>query len=113
MRMLLGGEHEVTAFTGGREALDRIRSGLVYDALLCDLMMPGMTGMQFYDELLDAAPELAARVVFVTGGAFTPSSRRFLERVPNPRLEKPFDLDALHRALDAVAEPTNAKPAAP
>ena len=40
-------------------------------------------------------PELAPRVIFMTGGVFTPAAQAFLERVPNPRIEKPFDVDAL------------------
>jgi CheY-like chemotaxis protein len=58
-------------------------------------MMPVMTGMELYDELGRVAPEQRERVVFLTGGAFTASARAFLGRVPNPRLEKPFDVDDL------------------
>ena len=53
-------------------------------------MMPEMSGMDFYDELVRRFPDVAARVTFVTGGAFTPAAKAFLERVKNPVLEKPF-----------------------
>jgi CheY-like chemotaxis protein len=54
-------------------------------------MMPQMTGMDLYDELVRTAPAQADRMVFLSGGAFTAAARTFLEDVPNQRLEKPFD----------------------
>ena len=62
-----------------------------FDVIFCDLMMPEVTGMDFYAELKEVAPKQADAVVFVTGGAFTQRARAFLEHVPNPRLDKPFD----------------------
>jgi two-component system cell cycle sensor histidine kinase/response regulator CckA len=111
LRLLLSRDHDVIALTSAREALARIETGFRCDVLLCDLMMPDVTGMDFYDTLSRDFPDLASRMVFLTGGAFTPSSQQFLERVPNPRLEKPFELDALHAALATVIK--NTKPAAP
>jgi hypothetical protein len=35
----------------------------------------------------------------VSGGAFTPRAREFLERVPNARVEKPIDLSNLRLLL--------------
>jgi flagellar L-ring protein precursor FlgH len=43
--------------------------------ILCDLIMPVVTGMDLYDELRRTRPALAARVVFMTGGTFTPRTR--------------------------------------
>jgi hypothetical protein len=48
---------------------------------------------------------LLERLVFLTGGAFTPSGREFLERVPNPRLEKPFDVPRLLKVISDVGGP--------
>ena len=62
------------------------------------MMMPVMTGMEFYDKLLASRRELAERIVFLTGGAFTVRAREFLDRIPNTRIEKPFDARNL-RAL--------------
>jgi CheY-like chemotaxis protein len=61
-------------------------------------MMPVMTGVELHSELLRTAPDQAAAMVFLTAGAFTPRARAFLDEVPNPRLDKPFELSAL-RAL--------------
>jgi PAS domain S-box-containing protein len=91
-------DHDVTVFTDARGARDHITSGERYDVLFCDLMMPEMTGMEFHAEVARTTPEQADRIIFVTGGAFTPAATEFLERVPNERLDKPFDSNAL-RAL--------------
>jgi CheY-like chemotaxis protein len=63
--------------------------------ILCDLMMPQMTGMELHEHLLALAPDQAARMVFVTGGAFTEGAREFLESMPRRCLEKPFQPDAV------------------
>jgi CheY-like chemotaxis protein len=87
----------VTA-TRAIDALQRIQSGERFDVILCDLMMPQVTGMELHAELAARDPAQAAKMVFVTGGAFTSDARGFLDKVPNRRLEKPFDLGTL-RAL--------------
>jgi CheY-like chemotaxis protein len=78
--------------TSGKEALALIASGERFDAILSDLMMPEVTGMEIYDELSRLALYQAKRMIFLTGGAFTEKARAFLERVPNPRVEKPFEV---------------------
>jgi PAS domain S-box-containing protein len=98
IRRTLSNEHEVVAITRAAEALSRLTAGERFDVLISDLMMPEMTGMELYDELTRRWPEVAERVVFLTGGAFTPRAREFLERVPNRRMDKPFDATLL-RAL--------------
>jgi CheY-like chemotaxis protein len=84
-------EHEVVVSSDAANALQRILSGERFDVLLCDLMMPQMTGMDLHAALLTQAPEQAERMVFLSGGAFTAAARAFLDEVPNQRLEKPFD----------------------
>ena len=91
IRRTLGRRHQVTTTTSGREAIDRIKGGERYDLILCDLMMPMVTGMEVHGELTASVPEQADRIVFLTGGAFTTHARDFLKRVPNERFEKPFD----------------------
>jgi PAS domain S-box-containing protein len=98
---ILSPPHRVTLVAGGAEALARLSDGR-YDVVLCDLMMPGMSGMDLYDRLERTRPEVARRVVFLTGGAFTDAAREFLARVPNARLEKPFEPAVLRAAVAAV-----------
>jgi PAS domain S-box-containing protein len=106
LELMWNREHEVATATSASVALERLKAGEPFDAIFCDLMMPGMTGMKFYEALSVDRPELVPRVVFTTGGAFTPASREFVERVPNKCLEKPFDmrqLDEILRTLGARA----------
>jgi PAS domain S-box-containing protein len=91
-------EHEVTVTGGAAEALAAIAAQPDIDVILCDLMMPEVSGIELYRELAVRHPELAPRVVFITGGAFTPEATAFLRQTGNPLLEKPFDLPRL-RAL--------------
>jgi PAS domain S-box-containing protein len=98
LRLVLAEEHEVDVLTNARHALERLRGGERYGVILCDVMMPELSGMDFHRELTQSHPELAADIIFLTGGAFTLGAREFLDCVPNPRLSKPFkwtDLRAL------------------
>ena len=83
--------HDVTSFSSAREALDLIRSGSRFDVILCDLMMPDISGADLHVELTRAFPDQAARMVFLTGGAFTPAAASFLENVENAQVGKPFE----------------------
>ena len=95
---LLARDHEVVAVQSATEALDLLRGGATFDVVLCDVMMPHMTGVDFHEQLATFSPRLAAEVVFLTGGAFTTRAREFLESAKNHKLDKPFDVAAL-RAL--------------
>jgi PAS domain S-box-containing protein len=99
LRRLLSSEHSVSIVASGREALARVRGGQRYDVILCDLMMPEMTGADLHAELTEAAPDQANRIIFITGGAFSPSSQKFLENVPNLWFEKPCDIQKLRSAI--------------
>ncbi|HET9553954.1 MAG TPA: ATP-binding protein [Anaeromyxobacteraceae bacterium] len=101
---LLQPEVEIDGLADAREALSRLEGGARYDAALCDLMMPGLTGMAFHDALAARWPELAARCGFVTGGAFTDEARRFVERWPGRTLEKPFEAGALRALVRRLAD---------
>jgi FixJ family two-component response regulator len=62
-------------------------------------MMPELTGMGLHEALVSERPEMATRMVFISAGAFTPEARAFLERVPNDRIFKPFDVGAVREAI--------------
>ena len=88
---ILAHDHDVVEVDTARAALDRIVAGERFDVILCDLMMPKMTGMELHAELTRQAPDQVGRMVFLTGGAFTAEARGFLDQAPNQRIEKPFD----------------------
>jgi CheY-like chemotaxis protein len=86
--------HDFTAVTRAAEALELLRAS-PYDLVLCDLMMPDMSGIDLYEAVQREVPAMAARFVFLTGGAFTARARAFLDTVPNARVEKPFDRNTI------------------
>ncbi len=90
--------HHVTCAASGREAITQIAAS-EFDVLLCDLLMPDLTGMDVFEHIAAERPALASRVVFMTGAAFTPRARELIERASNPVLHKPFDAD---QVLDAL-----------
>ena len=70
-----------------------------FDLILCDMMMPEVSGVDLHAWLSDENPELAKQLIFVTGGAFTPRAREYLNHVDNERLEKPFDMVELRKIV--------------
>jgi CheY-like chemotaxis protein/two-component sensor histidine kinase len=93
---LFGRDVRTEALADPREALARLTAGERFDVILCDVMMPEMSGQEFWEALGRVAPEQRERLVFVTGGAFTAEAQAFLQSVPNPICTKPFDPRALH-----------------
>jgi two-component system cell cycle sensor histidine kinase/response regulator CckA len=91
VKRILSKDHDVVAVVTAKEALALCADGERFDLILSDLMMPEMTGMDLHRELSRIDPELAERMVFLTGGAFTPKARRFLSETAQEHLEKPFD----------------------
>ena len=87
--------YEVHCVQDAREALRLLSNGMYFDAILCDLMMPGMSGMDFVTELERLAPDLALRTGLMTGGAFTAQAREFVGRRSRGLLEKPFERERL------------------
>ena len=103
LRRLLQREHDVEVESEAQAALARLERGERFDLILCDLMMPRMSGVEFLGAVKVARPDLAPRVVFMTGGAFTEEARAFLREVPNPFLDKPIDPDRLRALVREVA----------
>ncbi|BDG10127.1 sensor histidine kinase [Anaeromyxobacter paludicola] len=103
VRRALHGFAEVVCETAGRQALQRFAAGERFDLVLCDVMMPQMTGTQFHAALAQLDPAAARDLVFVSGGAFAGAEREALALLPNERLEKPLDLARLRSLLAARA----------
>jgi signal transduction histidine kinase len=101
IRRILGADHDVDVATDGHHALELLRGDLGYDLILCDLMMPQMTGMDFYDQVQALRADHMERIVFMTGDAFTAAARTFLDQVPNQCIEKPFDAHHLRSLVGA------------
>jgi CheY-like chemotaxis protein len=100
---MLCAEMDSTIAEDGAAALDMIRHGAHFDAILCDVMMPGMNGADVYDALCKCAPEQAARTIFMTGATLNPAMSEFLNET-RCHLYKPFDLNAARAAIASVSE---------
>ena len=93
----------MSVVNSAEDARRRLEAGERFAAIVCDLMMPGMTGMDLHDWVTANDPFLAARFVFVTGGAFTERSRAFLERTQVACVEKPFEPARLREVVHRTA----------
>ncbi|HYI02871.1 ATP-binding protein [Hyalangium sp.] len=90
-RRIIGRSHEVVVVQSGREALALLEKDDAFDRIFCDLMMSDLTGMDVYEALASHRKDCLERFVFMTGGSFTERARTFLQTVPFPRIDKPFD----------------------
>ncbi len=95
--------HQVTVQLSAREALALFQAGERFDVVICDLMMPEITGMDLHAAVLALDPAQASRMVFVTGGAVTTRARDFVATVGNPVLDKPFDVRKLREVIARFA----------
>jgi signal transduction histidine kinase len=95
------GAHDVVAVTEASEAFAKLAAGEAFDVILTDLMMPEISGRDVLDKLTAEWPHLAANVIFMTGGAFTPESREFLDRASQRVLAKPFSIEELQAVVRA------------
>lgn len=94
---------QVTCLEESREALELLsRPEVDFDVVICDLMMPGISGMELADELERLRPDLRKRMLFLTGGAVTATAEAFLQREDVRYLEKPVDVAELELVLDEL-----------
>ena len=99
LRLALGDRFEVEVVDSGRGAEKLLETDGAFDLVLCDLMMPEVSGMDLYERIRQLRPELAPRFVFMTGGAFTDRARDFLKEHRMRRIEKPFSLERVEELL--------------
>jgi PAS domain S-box-containing protein len=95
-------DYDVMHVTAAAEAVELLARES-FDVILCDVMLPGMSGIDLFEAVSRAEPHLLRRFIFVTGGAFTQRARDFLASVPNARIDKPFDASVIRDAVAALA----------
>lgn len=74
-----------------------------YDAIITDLKMPGITGMEIHDRLAAVDPEGLEKLVLITGDTASNEVAEFVARLRQPLVQKPFDMRALADLLDRTA----------
>lgn len=95
LQRLLSDRYDIAATDDAVEALGWLDAGQRFDAILSDMMLPGMSGMEFFRHLQARHPPLASRTGFITGGAFSDEARDFLVANRDRLLEKPFTTSSL------------------
>ena len=98
-RLLEQAGHRVVEADSAAAALELVAGNERPDAVVSDVLMPGKTGLAFYDELTEKAPELSRRLVFLTGAARDRGVHDKIENLGVPLLAK---LDDLQLVVDAV-----------
>jgi two-component system cell cycle sensor histidine kinase/response regulator CckA len=93
--------YQVQAVPGGKDALGKLAKN-VYDLLLVDLKMPGMSGRELYEAMKKKHPNSAKRVVFITGDVMTGDTTKFLTSTGRPYLVKPFDSKDITGVIEKV-----------
>jgi signal transduction histidine kinase/ActR/RegA family two-component response regulator len=105
VRRVFDKEFRVEIALDGQSALEKLRK-TDFDVVLCDVMMPGITGLDVYRQVRSENEPLARRFVFATGGLFSQELSDSVKRLSNMIVEKPFDPAELRRViLAAVPEP--------
>jgi len=97
-------DYDAVVLSAGEAAVTLLEGNDHFDLILCDLNMPGMSGMDLFDWVRSHRPELVRKMVFMTGGAFTPRATRFVYEVSNPVVEKPFDVEEFGVRLAELIE---------
>ena len=63
------------------------------------MKMPGFDGEKLYDLVETEKPDLAEHIIFVTGDMVSPRTQKFLERIGNPFIAKPFDVEQIQKLI--------------
>jgi DNA-binding NtrC family response regulator len=109
LSLALGDDHDVETTSSAKTALELLTAHAngagpqPFDVVLCDLAMPEIDGVTFYERM--QAMGIADRFVLMTGGAFAPRAASFVESRACPSISKPFLLERLLALLDRVAPP--------
>lgn len=93
--------HIVETAASGQEALELLEKR-PFDIIFCDMMMPGMDGMDLYETVKQQGRGIERNFVFITAGAFEDRAARFLARVPNEMVQKPFNRDVLRKIVESA-----------
>ena len=101
VRRVFDKEFRVDIALDGQSALEKLRES-DYDVVLCDVMMPGVSGLEVYRQVRSENEALAGRFVFATGGLFSQELSDSVKRLSNMIVEKPFDPAELRRVILAA-----------
>jgi signal transduction histidine kinase/CheY-like chemotaxis protein len=105
-RRMLIEHHDIELAYSGAEGLKLLEHDRRFDVILCDLQMPELSGADVYRLVSERWPGLERRFIIITGGAFSPEARRFIEEGTVTCLNKPFQLSEILEIIDRSAAST-------
>ena len=106
---ILRHQHDVEVVSSARDALARLRADPSYDVILCDVMMPELTGIDVYRRRSAMAPPFDHRMVFLTGGAFTPRAHALAGTIRDEQVDEPFVATTLQETVDHLVSGRRAR----
>ena len=102
LKKVLGGEgYEIETTSSGEEALGMIKNKR-YSLILCDIKLPGLSGVELYEQIGKTAPSLQKRVIFITGDVTSADTGEFLKRAKASYVTKPFDIAKLKEEVSRM-----------
>ena len=104
LRQMLNDAFQVATVPSAQEGLQRFVEGETFDVVLCDLTMPGMTGMEWYEKIKAEFPEMEKRILFMTGGPRSSEAAEFMKVMGKRVVEKPFEPRTLRALLTQIAK---------
>ncbi|MDP3025112.1 MAG: GAF domain-containing protein [candidate division Zixibacteria bacterium] len=90
--------HQVDVASNGRTGLSKVKAS-DYDLIITDIKMPDFDGRRFYEEVKKYNEELAKKIIFTTGDLANPETEAFLDRVKQPCIPKPFNLEEVKQTI--------------
>jgi CheY-like chemotaxis protein len=96
-------EASIEVACSGAEALDKMGVGGAFDLVVCDVMMPGMSGPQLLEQVRARHPHRAASFVFMSGGA-SPEEQARVDAAGVPCLAKPLEIEMLRALFNAEGD---------
>jgi two-component system NtrC family sensor kinase len=84
----------VEVVDNGAEAMEKLAKG-DFDAILCDIKMPGVSGKELFDFIKENKPKLVDKIVFITGDLLSEDTEKFMKETGSSFIEKPLQIDSL------------------
>src|SRR5205085_12306411 len=100
-RLLRDLGHQPIVVNSGADALDAIARES-FDLILSDVKMPGMSGFELHQLIKRRAPDLAARLVFVSGDTMSAATQARIAQSGNPAIAKPFTIERLETLVRTI-----------
>ncbi len=94
---------KVDTASNGRAAMEMIEAN-EYDLVVTDFRMPQMSGRELFEWIKDKRPNLAQRIIFVTGDTVSLETRSFFENTAHRCLAKPFKIEEVREVIQQTLE---------